>query len=184
METLVRNWWAIGLRGAVAVVFGLILLAAPGVSLAFLVALYGAFMLIDGVLELVAAFRKAREPGGRWGSLVLLGVTSILAGLIAWFWPTITAVALLFLIGAWAIISGVLAILAAFELRKVIHGEFWMALSGALSVIFGVLVFGNPAAGAVALVWLIGVYAIFFGISLIALGFRLRALGHRAAPGI
>lgn len=184
METLVRNWWAVALRGGVAVLFGLLMVFVPGISLALLVALYGAFMLVDGVFALISARRRAREPGAKWGSLALVGITSILAGLIAWFWPSITAVALVFVIGAWAIITGILEIIAAIELRREIKGELWLGLSGALSVLFGVLVFLNPAVGALAIVWMLGFYAILFGASLLALGFRLRSLEHRQTASV
>lgn len=175
METLIHNWWAVALRGVVAILFGIILLAWPGISLVLLITIWGAFAVIDGIFSFVSAFRRARG-GESWGSLVLTGITGILAGLIAFIWPGITAAALVFLIGAWAIITGILEILAAVQLRKVIKGEFWLGLAGALSVLLGILLFLNPAAGAVSLVWLIGIFALTFGITMIALGFRLRSL--------
>jgi uncharacterized membrane protein HdeD (DUF308 family) len=183
METLIHNWWAVALRGVVAILFGIIVLAWPGISLVFLITVWGAFALIDGVFSLVSAMRRAKA-GESWGSLVLTGITGILAGLIAWIWPGITAAALAFLIGAWAIITGILEIVAAVQLRKLIRGEFWLGLSGALSVILGILLFLNPAAGAVSLVWLIGIFALIFGITLIALGFRLRSLQHERTVSV
>ena len=178
METLVRNWWAVALRGVAAILFGVMLLGWPGISLVILLALFGAFAIVDGVFHLVSALRRgrAKEP---WGTLVLLGITSILAGLITVFWPGITAVALTFLIGAWAIITGILSLVAAVQLRKEVHGEFWLGLSGALSVVFGILVFLNPAAGALTIAWLIGLYGLLFGITLLGLSFRLRSVGRR-----
>ena len=178
METLIHNWWAIALRGVVAILFGIALFAWPEIGLVVLVALFGAFALIDGIFALVSAVRRAREHE-RWGALALTGITGILAGLLAWLWPGITAIALTFLIGAWAIITGILQIAAAIELRKSIRGEFWLGLAGAISILFGVLLFVWPAAGALAVVWLIGAYALIFGITLLALGFRLRGLGRR-----
>jgi len=175
METLLRNWWAVALRGALAVLFGILLLAQPAISLVFLVVVWGAWAFVDGIFSLISAVRAAKGHE-RWGALALVGVTGILAGVIAWVMPGLTAVALVFLIGAWAVIVGVLQIVAAVQLRKVIRGEFWLGLSGALSILFGILVFANPAAGALAVVWLIGLYAILFGITLLALGFRLRSL--------
>lgn len=183
METLIRNWWAVALRGAVAILFGIVLLAWPGISLAFLVALWGAYAILDGIFSLVAAVRRARG-GESWATLVLIGITGILAGLIAWIWPAVAAAAILFLIGAWAIVTGILAIVAAVQLRKVLQGEFWMGLAGALSTLFGILILLNPAAGALAIVWVIGVYALAFGIMMIALGLRLRTLEHRPTVSV
>src|SRR5690606_35980034 len=131
--------------------------AWPGISLFFLMALFGAFTLVDGVFALVSAIRRARE-GGRWAALALVGLTGILAGLVAWLWPGITAVAITLVIAAWAIVSGILEIVAATDLRTQIRGELWLGLAGALSVLFGILLFAQPAAGALAIVWLIGLY--------------------------
>lgn len=178
METLVRNWWAIALRGAAAILFGIMLFAWPAIGVAVLVALFGAFALVDGVFALVAAVRRARAAD-RWLALALAGITGIVAGIAAFVWPGITATALLFLIGAWAIVVGMLEIVAAVELRKEIRGEFWLGLAGALSVLFGLLVFVAPAAGAVAIVWWIGAYAMITGVAMLALAFRLRGLRHR-----
>jgi uncharacterized membrane protein HdeD (DUF308 family) len=178
METLTERWWAIALRGAVAILFGIILFAWPGISLAFLVALFGAFAIVDGIFNLVSAIGRARAHES-WGSLVLVGITSILAGLIAWIWPGVTAVALLFVIGAWAIITGIFELVAAVQLRKTIRGEFWLGFAGVLSIVFGILLFVNPAAGALSVLWLIGAYAIVLGISLIGLSLRLRSYGVR-----
>jgi len=178
METLTDRWWAVLLRGVIAIIFGIILFAAPGISLAFLVILFGAFAIVDGIFSLVSAVGRARHHEN-WGSLVLVGITGILAGLLSWFWPGVTAIALVFVIGAWAIITGILEIVAAVQLRKAIRGEFWLGLAGALSILFGVLMFINPAAGALAVVWLIGAYAIVFGVMLIGLSLRLRSIGVR-----
>lgn len=177
-ELLTRNWWALALRGAVAILFGLLVLIWPGISLLALVVAFGIFALLDGVFSLVAAVRAAKGHES-WGTLVLVGITGILAALVTWFWPGITALALTFVIGAWAIVSGILGIVAAVELRREIKGEFWLGLSGALAVLFGILVFANPAAGALAIVWMLGVFAILFGVSLLALAFRFRSLSHR-----
>lgn len=178
LELLARNWWAVALRGAIAVLFGVLMLVWPGLSLLVLVIAFGAFALVDGLFSIVAAVRAARGHES-WGTLLLVGITGILAALVTWFWPGITVLALAFVIGAWAIISGILAIVAAVELRREMHGEFWLGLSGALAVLFGVLVFANPAAGALAIAWLLGVFAILFGVSLLVLSFRVRSLTHR-----
>lgn len=178
LELLARNWWALAVRGVVAILFGVLLLAWPGVSLLVLVTIFGAFALVDGVFSIVAAVRAARGHGS-WGTLLLVGITGVLAALVAWSWPGITAVAIAFVIGAWAIVTGVLAIVAAVELRRVLRGEFWLGLSGLLAILFGLLVFANPIAGAVTLAWFLGVFAILFGATLLVLAFRVRSLSHR-----
>lgn len=178
LELLTRNWWAVALRGAVAIVFGILVLVWPGISLLALLVVFGAFALVDGIFSIVAAVRAAKGHEN-WGSLLLVGITGVLAAIVTWFWPGITALALAFVIGAWAIVTGILSIVAAIELRREIRGEFWLGLSGALAILFGILVFANPAEGALAIVWLLGVFAILFGVSLLALAFRIRTLARR-----
>lgn len=177
-ELLSRNWWAVAVRGAIAILFGVLLLVWPGISLLVLVVTFGAFALVDGLFSLVAAVRAAKGHES-WGALLLVGITGILAALVAWFWPGITALALAFIIGAWAIVTGILAIVAAVELRREIKGEFWLGLSGLLAVVFGVLVFANPAAGALAIVFMLAIFAILYGVSLLALAFRVRSYPHQ-----
>lgn len=173
MESLARNWWAVALRGAAAIIFGILTLILPGVTLAVLVLLFGGYALVDGVFNVIAAVR-ARGGDRPWWVLVLEGIVSIGAGIVTFVLPGLTAVVLLYVIAAWAIITGVLEIVAAIRLRKRITGEWWLGLSGALSIVFGVLLMIAPAAGALALVLWIGGYAVVFGALLIALAFRLR----------
>jgi uncharacterized membrane protein HdeD (DUF308 family) len=139
--------------------------------------LYGAFALIDGVLALAASFTSRSDTVPRWW-LVLTGILGIAAGLIAMFWPGITALVLIMFIGAWAIVRGVMEILAAIQLRKQIEGEWLLVLAGVLSVLFGLGVLIFPGTGALALIWLIAIYAIAIGIVMIMLALRLRA--HRS----
>jgi uncharacterized membrane protein HdeD (DUF308 family) len=174
MFTLARYWWAVALRGLLAVLFGLAAFFWPGITLVTLVFLFGAYALVDGVFALVSAFRA----DDRW-PLLFEGVVGIAAGVVAFVWPGITALALLYLIAAWAIITGILEIVAAVRLRKVIENEWLLALGGVASIILGVILVVAPGAGALGLVWAIGAYAILFGIALIALGFRLRGLKDR-----
>jgi uncharacterized membrane protein HdeD (DUF308 family) len=176
-----RNWWALALRGLVAVVFGVLAFVWPGMTLLTLVFLFGAYALADGVLALVNAYRAPRGYP-RFGRLILHGLISLAAGILAFVWPGITALALLVLIAAWAIVTGVLEITAAVELRKVIAHEWLMILGGILSVLFGVAILVQPAVGALAVVWWIGSFAILFGILMMALAFRVRRWGHMVHP--
>jgi uncharacterized membrane protein HdeD (DUF308 family) len=179
--TLARNWWVLALRGLCAIIFGILAFVWPGITLGALVLLYGAYALVDGILSIIAAVSKREGSGLPWWALLLQGLLGIAAGIVTFAWPGITALFLLFLIAAWAIVTGIFAIIAAIRLRKEIQGEFWLALSGILSVVFGVLLFVRPGAGALTVVWLIGSYAIFFGILLLVLAFRLKRFKERAS---
>jgi uncharacterized membrane protein HdeD (DUF308 family) len=174
---LTRNWWALALRGIFAVLLGLAAFVLPGVTLAVFVALFGAYAVVDGVLAIIAGVRAA-ERHERWWSPVLKGLAGIVAGGLAFVWPALTALALLYLIAAWAIVTGVLEILAAVHLHRA-HGEWLLVLNGVLSVLFGFLVIVWPGAGLLTLLWLIGTYAIVFGVVLLVLAFRLRNLHGR-----
>src|SRR5918999_1005610 len=174
LDSLTRNWWAIVLRGIAGILFGVITFFAPGISLAALVLLFGAYAFADGVLAIVTAVR--RRGTGRGGLLLLEGLAGIAAGIVTLLWPGITAIALLYVIAAWALVTGAFEIAAAIRLRKVITGEWLLALSGVLSIALGVLLVLAPGPGALALVIWIGAYAFVFGALLVALGFRLRAL--------
>src|SRR5262245_45347094 len=180
VDLLHRSWWLMLLRGIAAVIFGILAFTWPGHTLVALVILYGAYALTDGVLSIAAAIcGRGRTPVG-W--LIFVGVLGILAGLATFTWPHITALVLLALIGVWAILHGALEIAGAIRLRREIHGEFFLILSGLISVVFGLFVLFRPGAGALAIVWLIAFYAVLFGVLLIALSFRLRAHQRVAAP--
>jgi uncharacterized membrane protein HdeD (DUF308 family) len=178
-EQLTRNWRILAIRGAAGVLFGVAALVWPGLTLAVLVALFGAYALVDGVFAAVAAIRYRRQYG-RWWALLLEGVLGIVAGLVAVLLPGLTAAVLVYLIAGWAVATGVFEIVAAVRLRQEIEGEWLLALSGVASVLLGVLLIVRPGPGALALVWLIGSYAIVFGALLLVLAFRLRGLGHGA----
>jgi uncharacterized membrane protein HdeD (DUF308 family) len=177
---LVRNWWALALRGLFAVLFGLIAFLMPGVTLAVLVLLFGAYALIDGVLAIIAGLRAAQRHE-RWWPFAIEGLASLAAGVITFIMPTATAFALLFLVGFWAMFTGILRIVAAVRLRKEIQGEWLLILNGILSVLFGALLVALPILGLVTLVWVIGAYTLVRGVVLIALAFRLRGHRHRLA---
>jgi uncharacterized membrane protein HdeD (DUF308 family) len=176
-EIFTRNWWLYAVRGLLAVIFGVLALVWPGQTMLALVLLFGAYALVDGIFSTVAgvAFRRYFE---RWWAVLLEGIAGIIIGLLAFLWPNVTALVLLYLIAAWALITGVFEIVAAIQLRHVITNEWIYFLGGLLSIIFGILLFVFPGVGAVSLVWLIGFYAIVFGISEIIFAFRLRGLRH------
>jgi uncharacterized membrane protein HdeD (DUF308 family) len=177
---LARNWWALALRGVLAIVFGVLAFVNPGITLAALVLLFGAYSLVDGVFAIIAGLRAAQRHE-RWWPFALEGLASIVVGIIAFLMPAAAAFALLMLASAWSIVTGVFRIAAAIRLRKQIQGEWLLILNGILSVAFGVIIALFPGAGLVTLVWLIGFYAVLFGIILLALAFRLR--GHTAKVG-
>ncbi|HZB27460.1 MAG TPA: HdeD family acid-resistance protein [Gemmatimonadales bacterium] len=179
LDSLTRNWWAIVLRGVAGILFGIITFFAPGISLAALVLLFGAYAFADGVLAIVTAVR--RRGTDRWWLLLLEGLAGIAAGIVTLLWPGITAIALLYVIAAWALVTGAFEIAAAIRLRKVITGEWLLALSGVLSIALGVMLVLWPGPGALAVVIWIGAYALVFGVLLVALGIRLRALGSPRA---
>ena len=169
------SWSALALRGVLAIIFGLLVFAWPGISLWVLVLFFGANALIDGVLAIVAAVRGSAS-GGRWWGMLLQGILGIATGIITFLWPGLTALVLLYFIAAWAIVIGVFEIVAAIRLRKEIEGEWLLALRGVLAIVFGVILFANPGAGALAVVWLIGAFSIALGVLNLILAFRLR--GH------
>jgi uncharacterized membrane protein HdeD (DUF308 family) len=162
-------------------VFGVLAFAWPGVTLLVLVLLYGAYAFVDGVFAIAAAIAGRGGRAAPTGWLVFVGVLGILAGLAAILWPSITALALLVLIGAWSLLHGILEIVGAIRLRREIEGEWLLVLGGLVSVAFGILVLARPGAGALAVVWLIAAYAVVFGALLIALSLRLRARRPSAA---
>jgi uncharacterized membrane protein HdeD (DUF308 family) len=171
MPTLATNWWALLLRGIAAVLFGLAALFWPGLTLFVLIVFFGAYALVDGILAIVAGIRGSE--GRRW-LLLAEGVLGVLAGLITFFWPGMTALFLLFVISAWAIFTGLLKVVMAIFFRREVENAWLMGLSGVLSVLFGVVLAVLPGAGLLSLVWLIGIYALIVGVVLIVLGFSMR----------
>ena len=180
ITTLAQNWWTLIVRGVAAIIFGILAYIWPDITFTVLVLFFGAYALWDGVFAVIGAFRTQGER--RW-ALILAGLVGIAAGLITFFWPGAATLAILTIIAAWAIVTGVFEIIGAIRLRKEIEGEWLLLLSGSLSVLFGIALVIWPVAGLVAVTWMIGAYAIIFGILLIALGFRLRNWrGNTLAP--
>ncbi len=176
LHMLTRRWWLFVLRGVAAMLFGIFAIVWPGATLLVLVILWGAYALVDGAIAVGIAAAARDAP--RQGRLVfgLLGLAGILAGVVAWLWPGVTALALLWIIAAWALVVGVTQIATAVRLRDVISNEWFLGLSGLLTVALGVILVVRPREGAVALVTVIGIFAILWGIMLISFGLRLRRL--------
>ena len=180
LHALAKNWWLLLLRGIAAIVFGVLAFAWPGLTLVTLVLFYGAFALVDGIIALVAAFTGGAKPVPTWW-LVVVGLLGIGAGIATFVMPGITAILLILFMGAWALVHGIFEIIGAIQLRKEIDNEWMLILSGVVSVLFGVIVLIAPGTGALGLIWAIGAYSIVFGISFVALAFRLRNHKHEAA---
>jgi uncharacterized membrane protein HdeD (DUF308 family) len=174
---LTRNWWALAIRGVAAVIFGILAFVGPGITLAALVLLFGAYAITDGIFAIVAALNAERSER-RWWALLIEGILGIIAGVLTFIVPGITALFLLYLIAFWAMVTGVFEIATAIRLRKEITGEWLLVLSGVASVLFGFLLVLFPAAGALALIWWIGAFALVSGVLLLALAFRLRSWGR------
>ncbi|WP_084958945.1 HdeD family acid-resistance protein [Thermoactinospora rubra] len=177
MELLARNWWMLLIRGIAAIIFGILAIVWPGITLLALVWLFGAYAVVDGVFAIGAAFRHSSRSKV-W--LLVTGVLSVLAGIIALVWPGITALVLLYVIAFWAVFTGVTEIVAGIRLRKEIENEWMLIVGGALSVILGILLVAMPASGALALVVLIGAFALVYGVALTILSFRVRKLAATA----
>ncbi len=175
-ENLISKWWVVALRGLLGIVFGVVALVYPGVTMLSLALVFGAYAIVDGLF----AIGSAVGHGGReavW--YVLEGLIGIAVGVATFFYPTITAQALVYMVGLWAILTGIFEVIAGFELP--FEKDWLLAVAGALSILFGVLMFVNPLSGGIAIVWLIGIYALVFGIALLVFGFRLRGLGAKHA---
>jgi len=175
---LAQFWWALALRGAAGILFGILAFAMPVLTLAVVVLLFGAYALVDGIFNVVAAL-SGRSGTRPWWALLLAGLVGIAAGLVAFFMPGLTALALAYVIGVWAIVIGILEIASAIRLRKAITNEWWLGLSGALAIVFGVFLTLAPGAGALAMVLWIGAYAFVYGVFLVLLGLRLRRHRHQ-----
>jgi uncharacterized membrane protein HdeD (DUF308 family) len=172
-RVLVISWWLIALRGALGVLFGLVAILLPGPTILSLVLLFSAYMLVDGLFSLYAAWRAGRAHE-RWGFLLLQGVASLVASILAFLWPAITVLAFEILIASWSIVTGSLLLSASFRIDEG-HGRWWLSLSGIASLLFGVLLILAPLAGALVLTWWLGAYALAFGVALLMLAFRLRS---------
>lgn len=182
LTVMIRNWWVFALRGALALIFGILAFIWPQATLLTLVLLFGAYALVDGIFAVIAGI-SSYGTHDRWWAVLLEGIFGILLGGLTLFWPGITTLVLIYFIAVWAFITGLFEIAAAIQLRHVITGEGWMILSGILSILFGIALLLFPGAGAISLIWIIGAYAIIFGIVNLMLAFRLRGMRDGAGAG-
>jgi len=172
------KWWALVVRGIAAIIFGLFALFVPGMTVGFLVLLFAVYAFVDGVFAIAASINRT-DHRGNWSGMLIRGIVGILASIAALTLPGMTALILLYLIAAWAVVTGIIEIAAAIHLRRVIRREWMLVLSGIISVLFGLILMAFPGEGILAVVWLIGIYAIAFGALMVGLGVALRAEGYR-----
>lgn len=169
-----RNWWIMTLRGVVAILFGIMAFAWPGLTAIVLVLLFGAYALIDGIAAVVHSFQM-RSMTSNWWILLVEGIAGVIFGILALVWPGVTAITLLYIVAAWAVITGIMEIASAFGLRGSGGFAWALGIAGIVSVIFGIVLFLDAVAGLLALIWLVALYAIIFGILLVVRSFQLRS---------
>jgi len=172
-QAISKNWWVLLMRGLAAIVFGILAISLPGLTLFMLVIAFGAYAIIDGALEIWNGFTN-REAHDRWWVDILIGLAGIVAGVLVIGLPGVTTIALMYVIAAWMVITGVLQVISALRMREEISNEWLIVLSGVVSLLLGLYFFAFPGDGAISLVWLIGLYAVFFGALLVAFAFRAR----------
>ena len=182
LNMLTRNWWAYAIQGLAALAFGILTLIWPHISLRVMIALFGAFAVVNGIMLVAGSFDAAKQRL-HWGSLLAAGILSVIVGLVAWFWPGLTALAVLYLVVAWAIVTGILYVVGSVELHDFVPHAWLMTLAGVLSLALGVVLAVDPRDGILSLVLVVGLYAIIAGIAELAFAFRLRTLRHdESAP--
>jgi uncharacterized membrane protein HdeD (DUF308 family) len=178
LNLLARNWWLVEIRGVAAIAFGILAFLWPGLTLLVLVTLFAAYVLIDGIVLLVSLARGEPATRGHRLSVGLMGSLGVAVGVATIFWPGITALALLYLTAFWAITLGASQVVAAIRLRQELSGELWLVIGGLLTILFGVFILVFPGTGLLSLVWIVGAWAIVFGITNLILAWRLRGLHH------
>ena len=176
LSLVTRNWWVFAIRGIAALVFGILAFIWPQATLTVLVFLFGAYVLVDGASMLIALVRGDALARRHAWAVGATGVLGIVAGVVTFAWPGLTALSLLYLVAFWAIATGTFQVIAAIALRRELDNEFWMALGGVASIVFGALLVASPGAGLVSLVWLVGLWAVVFGVSSLGLAYRLHEI--------
>ncbi|MET0676015.1 MAG: HdeD family acid-resistance protein [Bradyrhizobium sp.] len=176
-QALAQNWWLFTLRGVLGIIFGCVALLFPGATILSLVLFFSAYMLVDGIFAMISAVRAISRKQDRWGLLIFEGLLNVAVGIAAFLWPGLTVVVFVWLIAAWAIVSGGLMTAAGFQLN-IDHGRWWLVLGGLLSVAYGVLLIVMPLIGAIVLTWWLGAYALVFGVALVVFSLKLRSRQH------
>jgi uncharacterized membrane protein HdeD (DUF308 family) len=171
-----RDWWVFAIRGIAAIVFGVLTFIWPATTLTVLVFMFGAYVLVDGVALLVALVRGDKIARRHGWAVAIMGILGIVAGIVTFLWPGLTALSLLYLVAVWAIAMGTFQVVAAVALRRELEGEFWMALGGVATIVFGAFLVISPGTGLLSLVWLVGIWSVVFGVSSIGLAYRLHKL--------
>jgi uncharacterized membrane protein HdeD (DUF308 family) len=180
-----REWWVFAIRGIAAIVFGVLAFIWPETTLTVLVFLFGAYVLVDGVALLVALARGDAVARRHAWAVGIMGVLGIVAGVVTFAWPSLTAMSLLYLVAFWAIVTGTFQVIAAIALRRELDNEFWMAIGGAASIVFGALLVAFPGEGLISLVWLVGLWSVVFGVSSLGLAYRLHKIdAAQADPAV
>ncbi len=179
-QVILRNWWMLALRGVLAIIFGLIALFFPGIAFLAFLYIFAAYAIIDGIVAVIVSIGE-RGSMGRWVWVLVEGILSVVAGIVAIVFPGLTALVLLYVVAAWAILTGITEIVAAFTIPGPATQEWALGLAGLISVVFGILLFIRPGAGLLTILWLVGVYAIVFGILFIVRAFQLRSLAGSMA---
>lgn len=172
LERMTRTWWAFAIQGLAAIVFGVLTLIWPGISLRVMIALFGAFALVTGIMLIVASFDAVKQRM-HWGSLLAAGILDVVVGVVTWFWPGLTALAVLYLVVAWALVTGVLYVVASIEFRDEFAHAWLLTLAGVLSLVLAVVLAFDPRDGILSLVLVVGIYAIIGGCSTLTFAFRL-----------
>ena len=172
-KSLSQNWWLVLLRGLLAILFGILAFAWPAITWLTLILMFGIYAIVDGIIAIVSGLARTKESP-RWWTFLIEGLLGIGAGIVALVWPGLTSLVLIYMIASWAIITGILEIAAAIRLRNEISNEWMLGLGGLVSIGLGILLFFQPAAGGLAIIWTIAAYALIFGVLLVILGFRLR----------
>jgi uncharacterized membrane protein HdeD (DUF308 family) len=171
-----RDWWVFAVRGIAALVFGILAFIWPETTLTVLVVLFGAYVLVDGISLLIALARGDALARRHAWAVGIMGALGIVAGIVTFAWPELTALSLLYLVALWAIAMGAFQVIAAVVLRRELEGEFWMALGGVASIVFGAFLVASPGAGLLSLVWLVGLWSVVFGVSSLGLAYRLHEI--------
>ena len=172
-KSLSQNWWLMVLRGVLAILFGVSAILWPGITWLTLILLFGVYTIVDGSIAIWTGLSRTKESS-RWWIFVLEGLLGIGAGIVALIRPDLATLVLLYMIAFWAVFTGILELMAAIRLRNEITNEWFLALGGLLSIGVGILLFIQPAAGGLAIIWILAGYALAFGILLVILGIRLR----------